>query len=1051
MPEISRQQKLASAKKKLKKFQQTKTPSPAQETTNLSQDILQGLQTSNHIFKTPSLNSSKNQSLNSSPTQSPYHTTNVPQKLNFSSNTPLIETTTSAIDFFGGPSNGHSSPSKNADQSELMNKSQGVAGEVQTSKSNETSQSTVEEMVASYKRSNQQLSSQVGEQRKQIIQLQEKLKEQSAAVQKLVDQKALKEQLEVHIQTIGILVSEKSELQSSIANIQKKVSAKDAEINDLTNQHKTAQTNLLEYEKNINELKQVEGTLNKTNKELVIERDRISTKLYEVSHQKEELNLQNSELQNKLQMKIGECDTVMQQLNELKLRFQSGEQPQEVNSMNWKQEKEQLAQLLDEQKAIVQKLVNDRAELQEKNHDTQSHFENQIEELLTRLKVNENEKNSVLENSKFLSQTVEDLQQQLESLRQKPVQESTKLPESSIDSSINVIDSTEIESIKSQKESLERELDLQISENRRLSKLNLEQTDRIEALETSIGRFQSESMDRSSLLDQIQSDKETLSRALQQNKKLKEQLVELEEGFVRMSNSSADLTTKLETEQHGSKDMALKFSELKVELEEAKTKLLERTRDFDKVSEELQSFKEELHSTQMKLATKEMDVDLLSTELETNQRQATYNQKIQQNTISGNILAERLQEQLQSAEATIGHLNTQNDQLQTALRHLSMKKQETEDVYEQIQTSTTESSHETQPENDQDNPSMEYADDDDMTTESSGDIITERDAIHVSRIELSKLQQRLVDLQTERERILSVLQEEREKSFNATERLEEHVELKVQQLTIQRERELQEHFYEQTEALQRKVQSLQKALEIMRKNEDIADFDMTSDGITMPLLKTAFMQLQKRYKSAMDSKANLSDRIEQLEHMNMRLESETETIGEYIALYQTQRQAMKDKFVEKDEIINRISKEHGRMQSKVSQLHQLVMQMLSERSGYESKNKQLQELVNRRLAQQSGEGHEAEVPKLDYNLDNLFGEITLTPEDETELMKDTFSVNGDDVRRDSVTDQTTQQILNIFEQLETTGEGYQYGWLSPAARKHSFLPCKNCTGELLSL
>ena len=89
-----------------------------------------------------------------------------------------------------------------------------------------------------------------------------------------------------------------------------------------------------------------------------------------------------------------------------------------------------------------------------------------------------------------------------------------------------------------------------------------------------------------------------------------------------------------------------------------------------------------------------------------------------------------------------------------------------------------------------------------------------------------------------------MLQDEREKSFNATERLEEHVELKVQQLSVQRERELQEHFYEQTEALQKKVQSLQEALEIMRKNEDIADFDMTSDGITMPLLKTAFMQLQ---------------------------------------------------------------------------------------------------------------------------------------------------------------------------------------------------------------
>lgn len=129
------------------------------------------------------------------------------------------------------------------------------------------------------------------------------------------------------------------------------------------------------------------------------------------------------------------------------------------------------------------------------------------------------------------------------------------------------------------------------------------------------------------------------------------------------------------------------------------------------------------------------------------------------------------------------------------------------------------------------------------------------------------------------------------------------------------------------------------------------------------------------------------------------------------------------------------------------------MQMLSERSGFESKNKQLQELVNRRLALQTGQSSETEVPKLQYNLDNLFGEITLTPEDETELMKDNISVvsGEDDVRRDSVTDLTTQQILNIFEQLETTGEGYKHGWLSPAARRHSFLPCRNCEGRLLDL
>ena len=123
------------------------------------------------------------------------------------------------------------------------------------------------------------------------------------------------------------------------------------------------------------------------------------------------------------------------------------------------------------------------------------------------------------------------------------------------------------------------------------------------------------------------------------------------------------------------------------------------------------------------------------------------------------------------------------------------------------------------------------------------------------------------------------------------------------------------------------------------------------------------------------------------------------------------------------------------------------MQMLSERSGIESKNKTLQELVNRRLALQT-DGETSEVPNLEYNLDSLFGQMTLTPE-ENELAKDSIIVNNEELSRDIVSDQTTQQILNIFEQLETTGEGYQFGWLSPAARKHSFQPCKNCSKTLI--
>ncbi len=52
------------------------------------------------------------------------------------------------------------------------------------------------------------------------------------------------------------------------------------------------------------------------------------------------------------------------------------------------------------------------------------------------------------------------------------------------------------------------------------------------------------------------------------------------------------------------------------------------------------------------------------------------------------------------------------------------------------------------------------------------------------------------------------------------------------------------------------------------------------------LLKDLFFNrpsvLQNRFKKLQDEKANLSDSLQELEHNNMQLASETETIGELI-------------------------------------------------------------------------------------------------------------------------------------------------------------------------
>ncbi|KAJ7375589.1 importin-alpha protein binding, partial [Desmophyllum pertusum] len=95
-------------------------------------------------------------------------------------------------------------------------------------KSLESRNHELEDRVQSYKRSSEQLNSQVNEQRRQIIQFQEQIKRERTelANKQLLEQRSLKEQLEVHIQTIGILVGEKQELQSTVSQLQRKYEIK---------------------------------------------------------------------------------------------------------------------------------------------------------------------------------------------------------------------------------------------------------------------------------------------------------------------------------------------------------------------------------------------------------------------------------------------------------------------------------------------------------------------------------------------------------------------------------------------------------------------------------------------------------------------------------------------------------------------------------------------------------------------------------------------------------------------------------------------------------
>lgn len=97
----------------------------------------------------------------------------------------------------------------------------------------------------------------------------------------------------------------------------------------------------------------------------------------------------------------------------------------------------------------------------------------------------------------------------------------------------------ETERLQKELESLAGQLQAQVKDNESLSHLNQEQEQRLLELEREAECWGEQAEERKQILESMQSDRTTISRALSQNRELKEQLAELQNGFVRLVRSPA--------------------------------------------------------------------------------------------------------------------------------------------------------------------------------------------------------------------------------------------------------------------------------------------------------------------------------------------------------------------------------------------------------------------------------------------------------------------------------------------------------------------------------
>lgn len=1098
MSSTSRQEKLASAKRKLKEFQQRRAPgsspapkpSPSHSLENSSSDLSFG-----SPFKPPYLNQAHH-----SPTQ---HFTSresvVPESKGDDSNngsqkesngsmphtqnrlSPLPaeddkKDTSQTLDIVKQNeqviSNSGFSPTEKIKQISnqlnglitkdlLLNADEQILKEISAL---EKRNGELEDSLHSYKRSNQQLTNQLNDQRKLLIQYQEKLKKEKTenAGRQSQELRAAKEQLEVHIQTIGILVSDKSELQENLRKALKKVQLKEGECDDLNNRLQAVRNRVVELERNISNLHINCEKYQANNRELAQELEKSNSKLHASSKEKEDLLQQTSELQEMLSTKASENGELHSKVVELTRNLEKSElvSQQLLSNSNdtdslrkLNKDYDDMKVKLSEQSSLIERFGFEKKEIVERNRERLESLELKLGEQAVLIEKYEKEVKELQQQGQQSEELVSRLQNQIAEMLDKEAMQQTTATH---------VAANEIEKLTTEKADFERELDIQVNENRRLGKLVLDQDERIQELESAVARLGEDAVDRVSLLEDMQSDKETISRAMQQNKSLKEQLEQLEKGFVKTTNVNAELTTNLQREQHLNSELAAKISEIGVELEEKRTELIHK-------ESTITQFQNEINSLKSGISVKETELDseksnLLST---VQKIQAELNLQIQQNDklrhLEGQLeLTDKLHTELQSAQDAVNLLSMQNSQLREALRNSTLEEPKHD---HRIESPIQEESKGNLDESNLVNNSAETKVDehsklhkDDDADQTDNNETMEYDSLEqpddsITQEVLYSYRNAIGQLEADRDELYELLQKERQESGQEIQKVKEHMEMQLQQQLKQQLRHVQEHFHQQLHDQQLKLQTMQQTIDEYKQREDLFQADVNDNGINYETLKVAFQQLQNRFKDVMDQKISLSDKLQEMEHSNLQLASETETIGEYINLYRTQRLALKDKFLEKDRLISQLSNEHSRMQAKISHLQELVMQTLSEKTKKEEENVQLQELVNKRLAIQSGDEREKEIPKFELSNDSLYDETISFPSEELRTPQSEFSrrIRTDSESSVGTNDGRTQQIMQIFDQLNDTGEGYQKGWLSPAVRRREFSPCKHCSGHTVQL
>uniref|UniRef100_A0AAQ4PKV1 Golgin A2 n=1 Tax=Gasterosteus aculeatus aculeatus TaxID=481459 RepID=A0AAQ4PKV1_GASAC len=795
--------------------------------------------------------------------------------------------------------NGDSPPS--VSERELEGRSQELAAALESSKLTNSQLNTKLDQLA---QQSQVLSDQLQKERKDFEQRFSK------------EQGAMREQLQVHIQTIGILVSEKSELQTALQYTQQAARQKAAEAEELNNRLQVTKQRVSELERTLSSVSTQQKQFEKHNKEFEKERDSLRLEVFRLNNLSEESKQQNSELSEKIKLSTQENGAMRLEVEDLRKRLEIADlMLQQFSSQSDPSNANQQVQLLLGEKQQVEEynhqLIESIAQLQ-KERDCYAEqiqeegrvWKDKTEQLLTQVSLVAEERDRNISRVQELEASITELKNAAVLLSQEREALDNTAPQSSGPSESEVALQEALNSLHQEKDALIAQYQAQLRDNEQLSRLCVEQEARLGEMERQVERQVEEGDDRRRMLEDVQSDKATISRALSQNRTLKDQLAELQNGFVKLTNENMELTTAIQSEQHVKKELARRMGELQEELHDVKEQLELKGTD-------VQSLIEQRDQVVAHLQQYSAGYQTLASERE--QMHHQYLQQIQ--------LMDRLQHDESQGRV---QLEISHNQLKQAQEHLEMLVKDNEhlkaEVKELLYSSTLVTSSRDQ------GDGVESQSLQESPEKSSAIIIPEDFESHKEMEEF--IREALAQLEAERDEARRQLEEEHRLHMAARHQAALALSLEQQPHSytpVYDHHDDHHHDHGHAEGEHGHCEH---------------SHEHSEGGVPVEVhqaLQAAMEKLQQRFSSLMREKADLKERVEELEHRCIQLSGETDTIGEYIALYQNQRAIMKQKHQEKEQYISMLAQDKEEMKAKLAELQDLVMRLVAERNDWYSR------------------------------------------------------------------------------------------------------------------